>query len=661
MELTFEYNLDCGEGHAPQAIHDKNNRLRIIYLDDSQLVRSYDAEPVLGLYSGLVFTNFGRCSPDEIVSMPSIKRVAHHGAYGFWSARGVSGINLDHKFVIYMMPTDISKALVDGSVTFSAGSEVSSLSCNLLNIRGELLNRYRALVTPGTKLEVYFSLGDSGEVPLGVFYTDRANVSYPDEKVSVSARNAVGKLMKEQTFDERTSFNSGSLHDNLREIMELAEIEEFFVGDPGIDQTLEFEPDTTILEGVKFAISLLPNWKIAETVDGVVGISTADDARFDQPGIYTFERDRSCWEYNIEYDDSDAANRVCVWCKVEDEESTEEERRVYTNVGFNKWWAQPSHRTLYVQTADNATTEQMTAIANTLAVSIAASGRIETFAGIFTPQLTLGDEVRVIDEKGDTETVGSVTDVSHTFGKGGFYTQFTVDSGGRRGRTRLKDLITNVADFPEAFTGVHHTTPVEHHDVEFRNAAAFRDTGAESYTYHVNTLGGNLIIANCICRTPNMQTPDGWTRLFFSDTLVEGDTTQYAYVFYKQSEGGVESATFNMGGTYWLIVNFTAFAYAGTPYVTVNPSRITAHSMQAQKNTYDAAVWAFHNIYWNTGTGYKWTVNGVSDTYVSQVDDFPRLVTVCDMNIPKVITATDCMTGDAHIIESFCVAIATQN
>jgi hypothetical protein len=653
MQLSFEYTKECGMGHEPQAIHDKDNRFRVIYLDEENTVNCYEAVPLLGLYNNLIFRNYGRISPDEGVVRPSLKRVAHYGAYGFWSAGS------DHRFVVYMMPTDISKTLVDGSISFGVGSEVSSLNCKLLNVRGELLNRHRALVTPGTKLEVYFSLGSSPEAMLGVFYIDRAQVSYPEESVSITARNAIGKLLKEQTFDEQTVFDFGSLQENIREILELAEVESYFVGDPGVEQSLEFKRDTTLLEGLKYAISLLANWKIGETAEGVVGVAPATDARFDPPEVYAFSRDRNCWSYSIEYDDKDAASRVCVYSKGKEE--TDPEQVVYENVEFNKWWSQPEHRTLYVQTVDGASHEQVVSVAHLLAESLAASGRQETFAGIFTPQLTTGDEVHVTDERGGSEVIGAVTDVTHNFGQNGFYTQFTVDSGGRRGRTRLKDLITNVADFPEAFTGVHHTTPVEHHDVEFRNAAAFRGTSAETYTYNINALGGNLVVAHCICRTPSMQTPEGWTRLFYSDTLIEGTTTQYSYVFYKETDGGMTSATFNMGGTFWLIVNFTAFAYAGMPYVTVNPSRVTAHSMQAQKNTYDPAIWAFHNIYWNTGTGYKWTVSGVEDKYISQVDDFPRLLTVCDVGAPRIITATDCMTGDSHIIESFCIAIATQN
>ena len=87
-------------------------------------------------------------------------------------------------------------------------------------------------------------------------------------------------------------------------------------------------------------------------------------------------------------------------------------------------------------------------MANELAESLAISGRLESFVGVFTPQLTLGDEVHIIDENDDEEIVGTITDVTHNFGKGGFYTSFSVDSGGRKAKARLSDLIGKASDTP---------------------------------------------------------------------------------------------------------------------------------------------------------------------------------------------------------------------
>ena len=434
MTLTFEYTLDAGAGLFPQVIHTSDNLLRFIYLTADGTVAGSTADPVLGLYDSLTYTEIGRISPDEMVSYPSIKKVAHYGAYGFWSAEG------DHRFVMYMLPTDITNSFIDGSVKFSIGSEVSQMSCTLLNIKGALLNRYRAFVTPGTKMELHFSLGSSGEITLGIFYIDRASVSYPDEKVSVSARNAIGKLLKEQTFNEDNTFEETTLQLNLQEILRLAEVEDFFVGNNTKAWKLRFEPDVTILDGIKRVISLLDGWKVDETSNGVIGVAAATDARFDQPAVYIFERDKTCWSYSVEYDDSEAVSKVCVTC-------ADPENTVYATVPRSKWWVQPSHRTTYVTAADGATLAEITAMAEELAQAIAISGRQESFVGIFTPQLTIGDEVR-IESGAKTETLGTVTDVAHNFGRGGFYTAFTVDSGGRKGKARLSDLIGQASEKP---------------------------------------------------------------------------------------------------------------------------------------------------------------------------------------------------------------------
>ena len=200
-----------------------------------------------------------------------------------------------------------------------------------------------------------------------------------------------------------------SIQLNLQEILRLAEVEDFFVGNNTKPWKLRFEPDVTILDGIKRVISLIDGWKIDETANGVIGVAAATDARFDQPAVFSFERDKSCWSYNVEYDDSEAVSKVCVTC-------SEPENTVYATVPRSKWWSQPSHRTTYVTAADGATLVEITALAEELAQAIAISGRQESFVGVFTPQLTLGDEVRIINGP-KTETIGTVTDVTHNFGR----------------------------------------------------------------------------------------------------------------------------------------------------------------------------------------------------------------------------------------------------
>ena len=256
MILTFEYTESIGSGHSPQVVHMMDNGFRILYVDDSGLVKGIVSFPELGLYGDLSWETKGRMSPDESISYPSLKKIAHYGAYGFCSAV------TEHRFVMYMLPTDISETLIDGTINHTKDSPVSSASFNLQNVNGYLLRRYRSLVSPNAMLELYFSMGTADEISLGKWYIDRVSTAIPGNNLSVTARNTIGKLLKEQTFDETATYTETTLSDNLRAIVSYAGVESFFVGDAGKSWKLSFEAQDTLLGGIEDIIRLLPGWKV---------------------------------------------------------------------------------------------------------------------------------------------------------------------------------------------------------------------------------------------------------------------------------------------------------------------------------------------------------------------------------------------------------------
>ena len=437
MLLSFSYAATLGNGHKPQVVHMPDNGFRIIYVNNEGLVNALVTFPTLGLYGNLAWEQKGRMSPDENISYPSLKKVAHYGAYGFWSAAGVNGSTIDHKFVMYMLPTDISETLLDGSISYSKDSAVSSASFNFANVNGYLLRRYRSLLSPNAKIELYLALGSSDEISLGKWYIDRVSTAIPGNNISVTARNAIGKLLKEQTFDEQTSFSEATLTDNLKAILAYGGVEDYFVGDTGRSWRLTFEPSDTLLEGIEDIIRLFGGWKIGENSEGIIGIGSVSDARFEQPSTYHFERDKNCWSYSTEYCDEETYSRVCVSCK-------EPENTLYVDLPPHKLWPMAAHRTLYVTVPDGTSYAELQSYANNLADSIAITGRTETFAGRFTPQMIIGDAIEMTAD-GETENIGVVTSVRHTLGRKGFFTEFTVDSGGRRGKPTLKDYVSQIS------------------------------------------------------------------------------------------------------------------------------------------------------------------------------------------------------------------------
>jgi hypothetical protein len=433
MRLTFEYSKTAGAGLSPQAIHMMDNGLRFIFLTADGQVMARECFPVLGLYDDLPLTEKGRVSADLGVSQPQLKKVSHYGAYGFWSSE------LSHRFVMYMLPFDVSAALTDGSIYLTKDSPVSQLTVSFQNLKGELVGRHRSVLSPHTVLEIGFTMGNSAWLPLGQFYIDRVSTSYPDEMITVSARNNIGKLLREQTFDENNSFEDSDLKANLTAILLLAGIESYFVGDPQKTWKLTFAPDTNLQAGIEQVISLLPGWQLRENTDGTVGVAPITDSRFEQPSIYVFERNKTCLSFNVEYSDESTYGKLCISCK-------EPAQTVFVTLPPCKRWISPRNKTMYVTVPDGTSSAELAAYADELARLISISGKTESFVSLFTPQLIIGDEIELVETNGQHSKIGTVTSVRHRFGKGGFTTEFVVDSSGRKGKALLKDYVSQLGN-----------------------------------------------------------------------------------------------------------------------------------------------------------------------------------------------------------------------
>jgi len=81
--------------------------------------------------------------------------------------------------------------------------------------------------------------------------------------------------------------------------------------------------------------------------------------------------------------------------------------------------------------------------ADELAIRLGDAGKLESFMGPIRPHLQCGDEAIIIDQNG-SKSLGLITEITHKFGKSGFYTDFTVDSGGTVGKGRLADYIKKI-------------------------------------------------------------------------------------------------------------------------------------------------------------------------------------------------------------------------
>jgi hypothetical protein len=68
---------------------------------------------------------------------------------------------------------------------------------------------------------------------------------------------------------------------------------------------------------------------------------------------------------------------------------------------------------------------------------------IETFVGPFRPHVLPGDYAEIVSKTGK-KLLGVITTVVHHFGRQGFTTELTVDSGGRVNRPNVSEYIRKI-------------------------------------------------------------------------------------------------------------------------------------------------------------------------------------------------------------------------
>jgi len=300
------------------------------------------------------------------------------------------------------------------------------------------MNEHRGLVAPGAKVIFRFTMGEDDPIDMGAFYVDDTDFKVRSDTVSINGRNLIGKALKDQTINEEGSTPYTIVSEIFKEFLRYANLlnDQYIVQTSGEYRRYEFEPNKDILACMEEMFKTLVTWKIEELVDGTIVIGESDFSGFPTRSTYQFRRDKDIFSRNIKMDDVEAYRKVCVHDK-------DWKVRVYATVDTYTGWNLQSNKTLFVSVPEGTSMANATEIANELALRLKNVGKIETFEGPFRPQLLVGDSAVIIDSTGQ-HTLGLITEIVHSFGKSGFKTTFTVDSGGRLGRGRLKDFIEKI-------------------------------------------------------------------------------------------------------------------------------------------------------------------------------------------------------------------------
>ncbi|MDD2297408.1 MAG: hypothetical protein PHX79_06295 [Sphaerochaetaceae bacterium] len=443
MQLDFEITLDGGAGNYPDLLHFPNTQAQVFYLNSGVLYGTPTNKLDNGLWENMNLQESIVVSPDSGMSLLELKVLSGFGIVGSYKTGDT------HKLIIYEFAFEMDRYLNNGSIKHSLNNPISNFSLTLENpdIKNPerpgniVMNEKNALIAPGSKIVFKFGAGDllEPDYNLGTFYTDRADLDLLGETVEVDGRNLIGKSLKEQTLDENHTFTLEYTHETLRQLLELAHLDndQYLIEPTSIKHSWNFKPDTTYMNAIEDILKTTANLKIEELTDGTIVIGSLNYSRFEQAGIYRFYRDKDIFSRNIARDDAESYRRVCA----HDSEYTV---AIYKDVTSYEGWNLQANKTLHVELPKGTSTADAINYANQLAKQLERVGKAESFTGPFRPHIQPGDGAVIVDENGE-ENLGLITEVTHSFGKSGFITDFTVDSGGVLGKGRLSDYINKIS------------------------------------------------------------------------------------------------------------------------------------------------------------------------------------------------------------------------
>lgn len=440
LKLNFIEVQEVANGRFPDVLHFFDNEAQVLYLKNGELYGKTTNTP-MGEWKNRMFEDEIKIGFDKNMENLELSSISEFGVFGCYKTGNT------HKLIIYEMQIDISQYLNSGNIKHSISSPIATFSLNLENpkntnpeYKGEnvLISEDFSHLHPGSKLVFKFQMGDSEDYDMGSFYVDRSSYSVLSENVGVDGRNLIGKALKDQSFGNDNIFSFNTLTEAIRKILIDANINPYkiLIENTSKKSGFNFGPNMECLSGLEEIFKATLNWKIEELTDGTIIIGSPDYPGFTRRDRFEFYRDRDIFGREITRDDMDSYRSVCVHDK-------DFNIKIFKDVVGYTGWNLQSKKTLYVEVPEGTTFEDAEEYANELATRLANVGKVETFTGPFKPYLLIGDEAVIINKNG-SEELGLVTEINHRFGKSGFYTDFTVDSGGSIGKGRLVDYINQI-------------------------------------------------------------------------------------------------------------------------------------------------------------------------------------------------------------------------
>ena len=362
---------------------------------------------------------------------------------------GVATLGSSLVYLRYLYALDCSDILSSGSLSYSNSNAVAQLKANLMNIKDVMFSSDSTLFQPGAKVTLKALVGDELPYDMCVTYLDSVDYNVKSSTVPISGRNNIGFKLHQSTFDDQTKI-SGLPHEVAEKILKLGGVDNYIIQEGTDKRTHQFNADQTLLSGLEQLCEFYQGWKVVELPDGTIIIGYPSFiGPYQSNGYYVFD-EGSVFKRRTKRSSDAAYTKVRVTGKDLDDKDL---NPVSVAVKNYVQWNLPPNKTYHEAAPDGLTQEELQEYAEALAESLQYVGIGEDFTGSLQPHLVIGD-VAAIDQ-GDNAmmTLGVVTSIKHSFGKSGFTTDFSTDSGGVLMETLASDgAVTTVTKSLNGYT-----------------------------------------------------------------------------------------------------------------------------------------------------------------------------------------------------------------
>lgn len=325
-------------------------------------------------------------------------------------------------FIRYVYAMDISDTYESGQWQEQIDNQTKQLTLGVKNVSAEIFTSGNTLFNPGAKISVNFTSGDSEPFDIGISFLDDVEYDAYSTTIPLSARNIVGYFLADQTFDEKNLYTGGR-STVYSSILYDAGVIDYYVQPDDTPTNLQFNADISILDGLNESLKAI-GWRLIDLPTGEIVIGDENFiTHYTANGRYTFNGGSEAFKRKTTKASDAAYTRVCV--------RNAEGIAVYRSVPYWDYWSLGERKTKYYEAPEGYTLAEMNQMADRIASELQYVGIGENFTSPIRPQLQVGDIAEIYYE-GDTEatSLGIITQVTHQFGQNGFFTDFSLDSGG---------------------------------------------------------------------------------------------------------------------------------------------------------------------------------------------------------------------------------------